>query len=281
MNNTLSSEITTNFFTVQDENFTFDHLRIINENPNKHYLHTHNSLEILYFSNIEGSFSIEGNEYLLSNDDIILIPPSLCHTIHLENYDLYERYDLCVSTSFLQKIGASHISSSVKVLNCSKYPVLKGLFEKVDYYYNLLNKDDFNKILHHTIYEICFNLMHIDDNYDTKPNMYSSILLDAIEYINSNLYELENISEISDHLHITKAYLFEIFKKHMKTTPKKYINTKRLHAIKKHIDLGANPTEIYLKYGFNDYSTFYRNYCKLFHTSPQKSSENNTFTLKL
>lgn len=56
-------------------------------------------------------------------------------------------------------------------------------------------------------------------------------------------------------------------------TPAKYIHAKRLFYAKQLLDLGKKPTEICYQCGYNDYSTFYRNYVKLFGFAPMQKIE--------
>lgn len=48
------------------------------------------------------------------------------------------------------------------------------------------------------------------------------MLTKAIAYIRANLFIIRSISEISDSLFTTESYLFEIFKKTLHISPKKF-----------------------------------------------------------
>jgi AraC-like DNA-binding protein len=79
---------------------------------------------------------------------------------------------------------------------------------------------------------------------------------------------LKNIDEICGELFITKSHLHHLFIKHLNITPKKYITSRRLAVAQREISLGAKPTEVSVRCGFTDYSTFYRAYKKLFGHPP-------------
>jgi len=95
-------------------------------------------------------------------------------------------------------------------------------------------------------------------------------LNEAIDYINKHLYDIESVTEISSSLFITDSYLYEIFKNQLKTSPKKYINSKRLHAARREIILGARPSDACNTVGFHDYASFYRSYTRFFGHSPSQ-----------
>jgi AraC-like DNA-binding protein len=85
---------------------------------------------------------------------------------------------------------------------------------------------------------------------------------------------LDGIDEICNELFITKSHLHHLFMKHLNITPKKYITSKRLAMAQREISFGAKPTDVYVKCGFSDYSTFYRAYKNQFGRPPSEKGDN-------
>ena len=56
-------------------------------------------------------------------------------------------------------------------------------------------------------------------------------------------------------------------------TPAKYILSKRMLKAQKMIHRGEKPTAVYIKCGFDDYATFFRNYKKYFGYPPSAAAE--------
>ena len=106
------------------------------------------------------------------------------------------------------------------------------------------------------------------NEYTTDP-----VLTKAIDYIKQNITNPINLTQMCNELYISKSYLHKIFNERIQTTPKKYINSKRLTLIQKAIREGAKPTEIYSKYGFTDYSSFYRAYTQYFSYPPSQKPD--------
>ena len=75
---------------------------------------------------------------------------------------------------------------------------------------------------------------------------------------------------ICNELFITKSYLNKLFNLYLKMSPGKYIASKRLSAAQKEIRAGVNPTEVFAKVGFGEYSTFYRSYRAYFGYPPSE-----------
>ena len=233
-------------------------------------MHTHIVPEILYIEEATGCHVVEDKEYPLNGCDLIIVPPATYHSIRLQPGTTYKRYNICFSPQILNNIDTLKIYQNIKVINCSGNSVISGIFKKFDYYASILNEEQFTDMVQMLIKELFYNLSVSDGTLDIDPNFLSPILSRATDYINKHLYDIESVSEISESLFITESYLYEIFKKQLKTSPKKYINSKRLHAARREIILGARPTDACNTVGFHDYASFYRSYTRFFGHSPSQ-----------
>jgi len=256
------------YFNVVGEDFAIDHhvtYSTIKINP-----HTHDFIELIYIVSAKGSYYAEGMEYRLKERDLIVTPPATHHRIDFHSTIPYERYRMSINPKLISDIDVKSVLKNIQVINCADQRTISDIFKKFDYYYMAFNEEDFKNISRMLIKEIFYNLTLFDSESTVEPSFLSPILSKALDYINKNLFEIESVSEVSKSLYITDSYLFEIFKTQLKTSPKKYINLKRLHAAQKEIMLGAKPTEIYQKVGFKDYTSFNRNYNKFFGHPPSQ-----------
>ena len=119
-----------------------------------------------------------------------------------------------------------------------------------------------------------FNIKIIKNERSYGSGELSNLLQNALNLINNDLFKINSISEIANKLFVSETYLYKIFKKELKVTPKQYINEKKLLAAQNMILLGRKPTYVYKICGFTDYSSFYRNYLKLFKTPPSDNGVN-------
>jgi AraC-like DNA-binding protein len=101
-------------------------------------------------------------------------------------------------------------------------------------------------------------------------SVINPLLSDALAYINRNIFTLKSVKEVSDALFVTESYLYRLFKRELKNTPKKYIQDKRLLYAQKLISKGRRPTDVFEDCGFNDYTSFYRGYVKFFGYPPSR-----------
>ena len=156
------------------------------------------------------------------------------------------------------------------VINLERGGVVDEIFKKFSFYAESFSQSDFCDIAKLLIQEIIYNLSLAEDGEKKRFSVLSPILSQALGYIEKNLFTIKDISEVAGAVFVTESYLFRLFKRELFKTPKKYINEKRLLWAQKQLRKGKKPTEIAARAGFDDYTTFYRNYVELFGKHPSK-----------
>ena len=103
---------------------------------------------------------------------------------------------------------------------------------------------------------------------------HNTIIAEIIEYINKNIRRPITLADICNDLHFSKSYISSEFSKEMKTPIMTYIKHKKVIAAHMQITEGktriANVAE---EFGFEEYSTFYRNYKKIIGYPPQEGKK--------
>ena len=89
-----------------------------------------------------------------------------------------------------------------------------------------------------------------------------------VKYLNLHLTQRLSIDSLASQFYMSKYYMMRKFKAETGYTIHAYLNEKRLLLAKEQIAAGKNPSEIWEKCGFGDYSTFFRAYKKQFGVSP-------------
>ena len=90
-----------------------------------------------------------------------------------------------------------------------------------------------------------------------------------MEYINNNLTEDLNLTELAARFFVSKSYLNQQFRQATGTTVWNYILLKRLMIARAAIRDGVSVTDAFARSGFTDYSAFYRRYRDRFGVSPK------------
>ena len=107
-----------------------------------------------------------------------------------------------------------------------------------------------------------------------QPDPELSEMMQKVQnYIHAHLLSITDIDEICNALGISKSYLHRIFVQELGTTPKRYISQHRLNLAQWEISTGIKATSIYDKYGFSDYSAFYRAFSKQFGYAPSDTRQ--------
>lgn len=243
---------------------------VVSDAPKRedHCLHTHNVYELLYIVNGDATHVIEDRKYKLKKGDLILIRPMHYHFIQIDSSANYERYNILFDPERHGVKGLDLIPENVEIINLSGNKTAEDIFHRFDFYSKSCPYETFLKFLPPMLTELFYNLSlfpqaHSDESFTSSP-----LITEALRYINENLFTLNSIDDIAQHLFVSESYLFRLFKSELHQTPKKYIMDKRLLCAQKMIAEGEKPVAVCDACGFGDYTTFYRNYSAFFGHSP-------------
>lgn len=233
--------------------------------------HSHNFYEILYVMCGDASYVVEGKKYKLKSGDLIITRPRKYHFIQIDSSVDYERFNILFDHKEL-RINAKIMPAELDIINVKKGSIIDGIFKKLDYYAEKFSIEDFSAVATLLVQEAIYNLSLIEETPDVSSSEINPILSRAIAYIDENLFTIKRISEISDAVFVTESYLFRLFKGELMQSPKKYITEKRLLYAQNQIKKGKRPTDVCIECGFDDYTTFYRNYFVHFGRTPSSES---------
>lgn len=250
------------------------------ELPDKSKLepHIHEFLELYFIKDGDASFFIEGNEYVLKSGDIVVVRDRENHFLKLNSDEPYERIVLNFSQDYLKQFDSSFLLTDVfynrelghnnvfsqERLGINVYKLLLEI-EKKEYNENLLELK-----LKSILAFILIKINSFFDEYFVRktPVVANDTVALVIKYINENLKSDLNIELICEKFFISKSYLNTLFVKKTGVTVWKYITLKRLTLAKNYIENGMYAVEASNAVGFNDYSSFFRQYKKQFNISP-------------
>ena len=216
-------------YTYEGEELFFKHEVSRNLPKDAYSMHSHNMYELLYFVSGDATHVIEDRKYKLKRGDLVLIRPSKYHFIQIDNACDYERYDILFSSKTKNLDSLALLDDAPEIINLVDYSMATDIIRKTDFYFKHFSGKDFERILTSLLNELFYLLSVTPTTEKTDaPEVTSSTISTALSYINDNLCTLSDVDEVARSCFVSESYLFRLFKKELKQTPAKYINTKRL-----------------------------------------------------
>ena len=233
--------------------------------------HIHSLCEI--YINLTGnvSFVVEKNVYTIRSGDIILSRPyEYHHCIYHDNSD-HQHYLIVFSVTENPELFQSILNPKKTMHNHIR---LSG--DKLDRFLKLCEELLRKDTGYTTILASFFQLIAcMDDGIashtltDTSANIPAD-LRKILDYIDDHYNTINTVNEIASTLHLSLSTLERHFKIYLSTTPKRYLEDKKLQKacilLREHYSV----TEACFESGFTDYSHFIAVFKKRFHTTPLK-----------
>lgn len=265
-----------------------EYYRQTNRIAPEYHCHFHNVYEIYYFISGDADYMVEGQEYHLTPHSLLLLAPNVLHGVRINSDATYARYCLYVAPSDISTERCSLLLSTLPSSSRQAGQVI--FYEHVEAYglektfRNLMELQKFPKekqdalrpVFNETLLaqiQLLQEVVNPSHSMHTTPSRIS----DIIRYI--NLHPTENITldSLSEQFYLSKFYMNRAFKKTMGTTIIDYVLQRRVLLGKQHLLNGETATRAAELAGFQDYSSFYRAYRKVFGTSP-RSDQHTTET---
>ena len=252
---------------IYDEKCTYKHAKGTSAYPSREF---HNYHEILLFVGGKTTFLSEEKRIPLSPYQIVIIPKETYHQFINETDEEYHR---CVF-SFYDipefEILIERCMKSTRVIEASAQQ--QSLFHKMNETVDADISDKEKQILMQALLALVLSEVahgHTAIKEGSKP---SEITTKSIELINAELCIRISIPDLAKKLNVSVSTLTQTFRKDMNISVYQYILRKKLILANQRIQDGESATVAALHCGFNDYSSFYKQYKKMFGTAPSQKS---------
>ena len=238
--------------------------------------HMHEYHEILLLIKGDINFNIDGKLCALSPFDLLFIPASTYHVAIPATNSPYENYVINLSTAFPSGDYGKQSFQRPHIINIAGSIHFRNLFSLLDYYHETYTDKDFETASDLLINEMLLMSLYLQrDVKETDRLAYgdldNSIVPKITGYIGDNLSSELNAKAIGKALNYSESYVRNIFYKKMGIGIQSYINKKKILAAHEKIMEGVSSRDASLQFGFSEYSSFYRQYRKVFGVSPKNN----------
>ena len=245
--------------------------------------HCHKEYEIYYMFDGEADFTIEGQEFHVVSDSLMLIPSNVFHQWTYPPGRIHHRMTLHFFSESLDKTMRAFFTD----MFTEPLHFLNGARNNLRFFFQAIV--DCEKMpaplqeiaIESRMVTLLTQIYFLKSTHAIQPVIVDERIRKIINYLGQHLVEEITLDQLSDKFAITKNHLNFLFRKVVGTPIMKYITIKRLQLARQEIQNGARIGEVAYFVGFKDYTTFYRSYKSFYGYSPSVLSASHTDPAKI
>lgn len=244
--------------------------------------HWHEELEILYVSDGEMEYSVNGQRMVIHSGEGILIPPRRIHSnrsprgssVAFYCMILHPTY-LCVSP-YIEKTYVNPIlgTGSFDYLILKSDDWTKEIIDKVTVTFDSINTNEFElEVLENAFHILRVISKNVDEDYHVEQvtGPYVSTFRQMLTYINEHYMEKISLEDIAMAGNIGKTLCAKIFRRYTDKTPGDYLIHYRVtQSLNMLTDSELSITQIAYATGFNSASHYTKTFRELIGCTPNK-----------
>ncbi|MFV0414357.1 MAG: helix-turn-helix domain-containing protein [Oscillospiraceae bacterium] len=244
-----------------------------NEPTDGYVSHCHAMYEIFFFMQGNIDYKVEGCEYTLSPESILLIAPGIFHGVKINTTQVYHRF----SVHFMPELLTEQERETLLACFYGEkiyYPALSR-FEMEHYFRSILECAAMPAklqavALKSRITALLTQISYMYESGVAQPSFRNRNIQEMVLYLNENIKTNVSLDMLAEKFYLSKNHLNVVFRRATGTTVNQYLRVKRLALAQKSMLEGAPASQAAAEAGFGDYSNFYRAYKAFFGGAPSK-----------
>ena len=252
--------------------------------------HTHSYFQIYYVICGKLYHYVGDKRACMERGDMFIVPPDVMHYVSAEEGTTFYSFSF-VSGFLIDSPEAPHIVANflrnlLKNGDLKIRATLSLPSEEILYIESLMahiEKEFKNKPIGYydtvrtlAILIVGYLARSYYEEHSTKEHVKANreVIRHCIEYIENNYFEKINIDEIAKELAMSQSGFCKLFLLETGRTFSSYLNRRRIEKACEYIEKNYKLTTLYPYVGYNDFSTFYRNFKKYVGVCPSKYKQN-------
>ncbi len=244
--------------------------------PDDFSRHCHTHYEIIYVVRGAGKYVVEGEQYELRPDTLMVFRPGEFHYVNVRRDEPYERYVFHFSVEGLPDAeGALARVDGTPFGEGNFYAIedfpmtVAPLFERFEQLASL-PRPVAERLAVHLVSELLL-VLSLASPAAQSHKREEPLGARVIRYVNAHIAEPLSLDALASEFYVSKFYLCRAFKRHNGISILGYVNGKRVMMARQMIESGETAAVVSERVGFSDYSTFYRAYRKAYGHAPTEA----------
>ncbi len=253
--------------------------------------HFHNHYEFYFFLDGDTNYNVGNEKFHLKKGDFLIIKPGLLHFPEVKFTDenkTYERFVIWASDTYINELSIKDdgilkvFSKITKKGLCHFRPDTRNKTIILNILEDMTSEMDEKSVgykfaIESLFMQLIIRLCRVISTRNTfrqetvSPDLYSSI----IRYIHSHIKDTLSIDDLSSQFYVSRSYISKVVKEHLNTPVHKYIVKVKVENVLSQVRQGSPLTATAEEYGFDNYSTFYRECKKIYGKSPKDIIRDN------
>lgn len=249
-------------------------------------------ITVTYLKSCQGKIKIEGNQYDMSDGDMVIMNANEMHCSEIKDRTYHDRISICIDTSALRLSlkGADDLLGCFFNRGRGCYNVFPqktvrayGMDKLAEDILALAGetKNQDHILCSCRVIELLIKLndaflcLHDFQNEKNEKSEENLLISNVIELINGSFADIIDCEQIAARFFVNKFYLEHLFREQVGISLWNYVILKRLLYAKSLLKRGYSSQNAATLSGFSNYSNFFRLYKKHMGTTPTQSKKKN------